>query len=101
MFPRSSFDGSTPEEANTAVESKDNGEAALVGALSNSRETPRKATPIYHRFRSFPLDFEPASIVQFLSSALPLPPRGTWLAGLETGHRGNGRFRDSDSKPVN
>lgn len=69
-------------------------ERPLSSAPFPTREAPRKATPIYDRFRSFPLDFEPASIVQFLSSA---PPRATWLArGLETGHRGNGGSRDSD-----
>lgn len=73
------------------MESKDNGERPLSSAPFRTREAPRKATPIYDRFRSFPLRFEPAvSIVHFLSSA---PPRATWLArGLETGHRGNARF---------
>lgn len=54
-------------------------ERPLSSAPFPTREAPRKATPIYDRFRSFPLDFEPLSIVQFLSSA---PPRATWLARL-------------------
>lgn len=38
MFPRSSFDGSTPEEANTAGGKQGQWrETALVGALSNPR----------------------------------------------------------------